>query len=179
MRLVIDANRIFAALIRDSTTRKMLVEKEFNLYVPQFVLEEITKHINELEEKTGLGRSVLKKKIEELIILSEIKVIPPVEIKPFVEEAKKISPDPDDVEYVPLALKMNCPIWSDDKELKVIKKIKIFNTKELIKEQFSDLTAFKSVITKSKLKQKDVSKIATKTSASLHKKYKEKFPGLK
>ena len=110
MRLVIDANRIFAALIRDSTTRKMLVEKEFNLYVPQFVLEEITKHINELEEKTGLSKSVLKQKIEELIILSEIKVIPPVEIKPFIEEAKKISPDPDDVEYVALALKMNCPI---------------------------------------------------------------------
>jgi predicted nucleic acid-binding protein len=134
MRLVVDANRIFAALLRDSTTRKILVERELNFYTPQFAIEEIFEHIDELQAKTGLSKAVITQKLEELITLSEIHIISPVETKPFLKEAKEISPDPDDEEYVALALKMNCPIWSEDKELKAIKKVEVINTKELMRE---------------------------------------------
>ncbi len=51
--------------------------------------------------------------------------------------------------------------------------------REAIKEKVSELTLFKSIVSKSHLKGKDASKLADKISASMHKKYKEKFPGLK
>jgi len=51
--------------------------------------------------------------------------------------------------------------------------------REAIKEKVSELSLFKSIVSKSKLKEKDASKIADRISASMHKKYKEKFPGLK
>jgi Arc/MetJ-type ribon-helix-helix transcriptional regulator len=51
--------------------------------------------------------------------------------------------------------------------------------REAIREKASELTLFKSIVSKSKLKEKDASKLAEKISASMHKKYKEKFPGLK
>jgi len=51
--------------------------------------------------------------------------------------------------------------------------------REAIKEKICELSLFKEIVSKSKLKQKDASKIAESISASMHKKYKEKFPGLK
>jgi len=40
----------------------------------------------------------------------------------------------DDIEYLALALKLNCPIWSEDKRLKKQTLVKIINTTELIRE---------------------------------------------
>ena len=51
----------------------------------------------------------------------------------YVEEAEKLTPDPDDMAYFALALKLNCAIWSDDKKLKEQDKIKVYHTYELSK----------------------------------------------
>jgi len=132
MRIIIDANILIAALIRDSTIRKILLEKDFNLYAPPFILEEVYEHSDEIRIKTGLNQNLLIKKIKEIFALSKIQIISSFEIKSFLKEAKEISPDRDDVEYVALALKMNCSIWSEDKELRKIQKVQIINTKELM-----------------------------------------------
>ena len=55
------------------------------------------------------------------------------DIKEFFKEACKISPDSDDIEYFALALKLNCPIWSEDKALKKQSIVKVYSTSELIK----------------------------------------------
>ena len=47
-------------------------------------------------------------------------------------EAKEISPDPDDVPYLALALKLGCAIWSNDKELKKQSVVKVYNTQEIL-----------------------------------------------
>ena len=52
----------------------------------------------------------------------------------YMEEADLITPDPDDVMYFALALKLNCSIWSNDKKLKHQDKIKVYFTEELVKE---------------------------------------------
>ena len=57
--------------------------------------------------------------------------MPLEELVPFIEEAEKLSPDADDMTYFALSLRLNCVIWSNDKELKKQGKIKIYNTKEL------------------------------------------------
>ena len=70
----------------------------------------------------------------ERVIAWEIEFIPVVEYKEFLKEAELICPDPDDVEYFALALKLNCPIWSNDKALKEQSVIKVLSTSELIEE---------------------------------------------
>ena len=44
MDLVIDANIIFAALIKESVTYHLLCRNDFHLFTPEFILTEIEKH---------------------------------------------------------------------------------------------------------------------------------------
>jgi len=48
----------------------------------------------------------------------KITFIPLDEIRPFVPKAEAFSPDPADITYLALALKLNIPLWSNDKALK-------------------------------------------------------------
>ena len=62
-----------------------------------------------------------------------ITTIPLEEIRPFLKIAINISPDIKDVPYLALALKLNIPIWSNDKELKEKQKhVRVYSTPELL-----------------------------------------------
>jgi len=50
--------------------------------------------------------------------------------------------------------------------------------REAIQEKVSQLALFKSIVAKSKLTGRDAGHIGAKISASLHKKYKQKYRGL-
>ncbi len=52
------------------------------------------------------------------LLKRRIVIVPLEELVPYVDEAEKLSPDPDDMAYFALALKRNCAIWSNDKKLK-------------------------------------------------------------
>lgn len=56
------------------------------------------------------------------------------EYSKFLPEGRKISPDPDDSDFFALALKLDCPIWSEDKKLKEQSRIRVLNTRELSEE---------------------------------------------
>ena len=62
-----------------------------------------------------------------------IVIVPLEELFLYVEEAEKLTPDPDDMAYFALALKLSCAIWSNDKKLKDQNKIKVYNSHELSK----------------------------------------------
>ena len=49
----------------------------------------------------------------------------------YFDDAENLTPDPDDMAYFAIALRLNCAIWSNDKKLKEQSKVKIFNTYEL------------------------------------------------
>ena len=66
-------------------------------------------------------------------LLEYVTVVPLDEFKDSWAEAKQISPDPDDVEYLAVALSLNCAIWSKDKDLKEKQsRVKVFSTSDLI-----------------------------------------------
>jgi len=103
-------------------------------YVPEFIFEEINEHIDEIKQKTSLSEDELKEVLGQIIILGNIKIIHFEEFRIFEEKAKSITPDFDDVAYVALALKLKCPIWSNDKDLKNgLKSIKVYNSQEILK----------------------------------------------
>ncbi|MBU2503835.1 MAG: hypothetical protein KJ879_02165 [Nanoarchaeota archaeon] len=132
MLLVADANILFSALIRDSGTAELIISDKLELITPEFVLVEFEKHKKEILKKTHRSESDFQKFM--VILRSKIEIIPLSELRKFIKDAEKISPDSDDIHYFAAALKFNCPIWTQDKELKNQGKIKIYNTLELIKE---------------------------------------------
>lgn len=133
MKLVVDANVIFSALIKNSTTREIILLGFYDFYTPKFILAEIENHIFELEEKTKLNKTELFWLIKEL--LRFVTLVPVEEYNSKIQEAGSISPDKEDIHYFALALKLNCGIWSNDKILKEQNRIRVSNTKELVADK--------------------------------------------
>ena len=130
MELVIDANILFAALIKKSGTSEILFKHK--IYAPEFIFEEFKKYKDELKDKTHRS----EEEFNELFDIFErtVILIPKKEIEPFISKSEKISPDPKDTIYLALAMKLNCAVWTNDKPLKEKQKeVKIYSTEELIK----------------------------------------------
>ncbi|MFA5382490.1 MAG: PIN domain-containing protein [Candidatus Micrarchaeia archaeon] len=130
MELVIDANILFAALIKNNLTSELLFKDELDLYAPEFILSEFKKYKNEIKKKTNRTDSEFEKLLE--VFQRRTELIPCEEIKPFIKQAKQICPDIGDIQYIALALKLRCAIWSNDKELKNQKIVKVYSTSEII-----------------------------------------------
>ena len=132
MELVVDANILFAALIKVSATSDLIVDNSLHLVSVEFILEEFEKYKDLIKAKTERTEEEFERFME--IIQKRIKFIPYEEFKSFVTEAEKISPDPKDTEYLALALKLNCVFWSNDKKLKTQNKVKVYSTEDLMNE---------------------------------------------
>src|SRR3989338_10250138 len=106
MDLVIDANILFAALIKESITSDILFKHR--LYAPEFIFEEFKEYKEELKQKTQRT----DEDFSQLLDLFERKVIliPKEEIDPFIKRAEKISPDQKDVLYIALALRLHASL---------------------------------------------------------------------
>jgi len=50
VKLVVDTSVLFAALLKKSTIRKLLLNPFFEFYVPEFCIEEIERHVEEIKE---------------------------------------------------------------------------------------------------------------------------------
>ena len=129
MDIVVDANIIFAALIKDSLSAEILFHNGLKLFAPEFLLEEFYKHKKEILNKTKRTEQQFENIFE--IIKQVINLIPKEEFKEFIEEASKISQDQYDVPYIALALKLRIPIWSNDKGLKKQKEVIVYSTQEI------------------------------------------------
>ena len=140
MLLVVDANVVFSALIREGSTLRLLefnsIFKIIELVAPEFLWDEIEEHKEEIIKKSKLSEEELEKVLG--FIMSEIKAIPEEYFSEFLEETKDISPE-DDFPYVALALKLKsigleAKIWSNDKELKEILegRVEVLSTKEIL-----------------------------------------------
>lgn len=131
MDLVIDANVLFSVLIKESFSYNLLFSGKFHLFTPEYVFTELEKHKEELVNKTERTTEEFFRLVETL--KRRIVIVPLEELFPYVGEAEKLTPDPGDMAYFALALKLNCAIWSNDKKLKEQNKIKVYNTHELNK----------------------------------------------
>lgn len=132
MLLVVDANELFAAIIARMKTLDLFFDGRLELVSPRFILEEYDEHKSEIVKKTELNERDVTSLL--LLLSPKIRFIDKVEFKEFLRDAEQISPDSDDVEYFALALKLNCPIWSEDGKLKEQSRVKVFSTSELVKQ---------------------------------------------
>jgi len=133
MNIIIDSNVLFSALIKDSTTRRTILEYDGIFLFPAYIFDEMQEHKTELLEKTGLSEEDFNKLLN--LILKKVAVVPNEKLTPFREEAKGIlnDIDLDDVLFIACALAYpDSIIWSDDKRLKKQTKVKVLNTEEAI-----------------------------------------------
>lgn len=132
MDLVVDANEIFAALIKESKTHELIFDERLHLFTTEFFFTEFNEHSEEIQEKTEKTEEELNHLLD--VLKKKIKLIPLEELLPYVDEAEEISPDPDDVAYIALALKLKCGIWSQDRKLKEKQnKVQVYTTADLVK----------------------------------------------
>ena len=128
MKLVIDANVAFSLLKKDSFTRRLSKEYSLELYSHKYILEELEEHSEELCELLNVS----KDKLERLkIILSKLVNLEKKVSPQQLNRARSLVPDPDDKEYLALALKLSCPVWSNDPHFKQQSVVQVFTTKKL------------------------------------------------
>ena len=132
MLLVVDANELFSALIGKGRRLRLFFDSRLELISPEFILSEFEEHLDEISRKSGLAEDETLAFL--ILLLPSIKLIKFDEYKEFLPRAKEIAPDVDDVEYFALALKFNCPIWSEDLKLKKQSVVRVLTTAELLRE---------------------------------------------
>jgi len=129
MDLVVDANILFAALVKEGKTAELLFREDLHLYAPDFLFKEFSKHEQFILAKTSRPQKDFGRLLE--ILKRRIAIVPFEEITPFLKKAKEISPDAGDVPYFALALKLKAGIWSNDNRLQSQNAVRVWKTQEL------------------------------------------------
>ena len=129
MKLVVDANVLFSALIKDSMTRRLFFEEKLEIYAPEYLFEEFAEHRGEIIRKTHRSEADFWEVMA--ILKSKINIVPLSEFEIFMEKARGVSPDKDDAIYFAVAFAIKGAIWSNDKRLKSQKAVRVLNTKEI------------------------------------------------
>lgn len=132
MKIVVDANIVIAAIIKDGKCREIIRSNEFEFVSPEFVLEEILKYKEYILEKSEITEYEFLLLID--MIFAKVKLTAHENYADTLEEAKRIMKnDIRDIPFVACYLSLNCDgIWTNDSDYQGIKEIKLFSTKDLI-----------------------------------------------
>lgn len=128
--IAIDANVILSALL-GGKARIILFEPQFKFLTTIFNLKEVERYLPEIQKQTGIS----EKELSYYLSLLPLKIMPKSFYKAKLEEARKIigETDPHDIDLLALSLKLNIPIWSEDKHFEKTKnRIKLLKTKDLL-----------------------------------------------
>ncbi len=133
MKIVIDSNVLFSALIRDSTTRRLILEYDDIFLFPSYIFEEMEEHKHELIEKSKMDSEDFEKLLQ--LILKKVHIVPEEALAAHKEQALEIVKEIDLDDALFIACAMAYPesvIWSDDKKLKKQNNVKILSTAEIV-----------------------------------------------
>ena len=131
MKLVLDNNILFSLMNPNSTTSFLFSSLNSRFISPEFIKSEFEKHKKICLLKSKLSEQEFELRLEQ--IKDSIEFIKESEYKEFLKKSKQLISDPDDVDFLALALSTNSAIWSNDKHLKEQSLIPVFTTEELIK----------------------------------------------
>lgn len=132
MKIIIDSNRVIAALIKDSTTREILLDKNFEFFAPEYIKSEIEKYRNEIIGKADIGEEEFE--ILLSLIFESITIVPQSEYRKFIDTLKKEIQDPKDVAYLAVCLSIKADgIWTHDSHFKEQKKYKIYTNIDMLR----------------------------------------------
>ncbi|MBW2975457.1 hypothetical protein KY366_07085 [Candidatus Woesearchaeota archaeon] len=132
MMIVIDSNRIVAALLKDSTTRGILFNNKFYFIAPEFVKEEIEKHRGEFIKKAGIASPEFDLLLS--LIFESLTLVPKVKYNKVLGKFKSEISDPKDVPYLACCIATRSEwVWSHDPHMKEQDKVKVFTNIDLLR----------------------------------------------
>lgn len=117
MRLVVDSNIVFSALVRDSVTRQLLFHPLLELFAPALLFEELQKHKEEIQQKAGLSYEDFERSVRAF--KQFIRILPVYAYLSHVQLASSVVDDPGDFVFAAAALFLaehgGCGLWTNDK----------------------------------------------------------------
>ena len=137
---VVDVNVVLSALWKKGDSFNVFALNDlldrFEFIAPEFFLIELEKHKEEIFKRSKLSKDIFDEVLE--MILDQITIIFEPEFSRFLLKAKELlSVHLKDVQYVALALKLECSIFLGDKILREIlsnSPIKVLSPKEMLAE---------------------------------------------
>lgn len=130
MQVIIDANVIFAMLIKPNKPVDLFFDHRLSIYAPQLLFEELENNKEEIIQKSKLTLDQFEWLY--LILKHNINVIAEDEFLYCREQAENICPDEKDIVYFALALHLEAALWTNEKKLKEQKHIVVYATHELM-----------------------------------------------
>jgi predicted nucleic acid-binding protein len=133
MKLVIDTNRIMAGLLKESTSREIILDKRFIFYAPDYIETELFRHREFLMKKAKMTESDFDTLLHTL--LEQITLVPFEDFEQEYPHAIRImeSIDENDAPFlaVGLALRLH-GIWTEDRHFLRQDLIRVFRTGDLV-----------------------------------------------
>ncbi len=130
-KLAVDANPILSAIIGGKARSVFLNADHISFYTTLFNFKEVEKYIPALASKHSLP-------LDDLYLALSTLPISVCDVEFYKDTLKKAESligdrDSDDIHLLGLALKLSCPIWSNDRDFDDVG-ITIYNTLALIKK---------------------------------------------
>ena len=131
MDLIVDTN-ILVSFFRPNPVQDIISNSEhlkISLYTSDYNINELRKNQEQVLKYANINRNEFEEKLKEL---SKLLTFVSIEsCKEYESEAEKLIHDKD-IPIFALALKLNCPIWSNEPLFKKQSKIDILNNREMI-----------------------------------------------
>jgi predicted nucleic acid-binding protein len=130
--LVVDANVLFSALLRDGTTRHIILHGGLDLHTPEALWDELERNRAYLLRKSGATEAAFDRLLE--LLRDRIASIPLEVIRPHLREAhRRLGPrERLDAPYVAAAMAIRGTVWSHDKPLARKAGVRCVTTRELL-----------------------------------------------
>lgn len=133
MLVVVDANRIMAALLRDGTTRAVLLDRDCAFVAPDRLLDEVAKHRDLLRRRANADVRAFEQLFA--LVLSRIRIVSPRSIRRHLPEARAVMDpvDPSDVPYLACALAVDADaVWSHDRHFDEQDLVEVWTNADLL-----------------------------------------------
>lgn len=130
MDLVVDANVLFSAAIRDSATATLILHDDLRLHAPAYLFEEFETYRGTLLDRTHREPQDFTRFVE--ILRGRISIVQRSAFEHHERTAENVCPDPGDVPYFALALALEARLWSDDRALRDQSAVPVVTTTELL-----------------------------------------------
>jgi predicted nucleic acid-binding protein len=131
MKLVIDTNKIMAAMIKDSLSRRIICTPMFQFITPDHTLQELSKYEKTIRKKARLTHQEFNLLVS--LLFEHIMIVPKEDYEEFLNIAKTLIEDINDAPFIALCLAIKADgIWSDDTHFYTQKQYIVFQTKDLL-----------------------------------------------
>jgi len=133
MKLVIDTNRIMAGLLRDSTSRKIILHDSFSFHAPDYIETELNKHRLYLVKKAKIPEDDFN--ILMQILLDNVELVPFEDFEDDYDRAMEIMKlvDENDAPFLAVGLALGIEgIWTEDRHFLQQDLLNVYSTGDLI-----------------------------------------------